>query len=160
MPSLDHNPQEIPLTQGQIAIVCAHDYERLSQYKWQAVPMNKSGGVSYYACHAQSKRPFRLYMHRIVNDTPADKITDHKDRHTLNNTCDNLRSIDHLGNAHNRTLHVRNTTGVSGVYWYKSRSMWTAQIYIDKHRRTLGYYTSKNDAITARKQAEGEFWAS
>lgn len=46
-------------------------------------------------------------MHRFIMDvTDPDLIVDHKDRNRLNNTRENLRVINYIENANNRTDNV------------------------------------------------------
>ena len=86
---------------------------------------------------------------------------DHIDHNELNNLTSNLRPATQNENAKNRKLSVNNTSGVTGVCWHKRRQMWQSRIHINGKRKTLGYYTDKDEAIKARLQAElvyyGEF---
>lgn len=53
-----------------------------------------------------------------------------------------------------------NTSGVKGVSYFKSRGQWVAYIMFKKVRHFLGYYSSKEEAIKARKAAEVELFGS
>lgn len=54
----------------------------------------------------------------------------------------------------NKRTPKNNTSGVKGVAWYKPTNRWVAYINMDKKRVTIGYYTDKEEAATARKLAE------
>lgn len=87
------------------------------------------------------------------------KNYDHKDRNTLNNKKENLRPATHSENARNQSLPVNNTSGVIGVGWHKGKQQWQVRIYDDSnHRKTVGYFNNKEDAIKARLLAEKQYY--
>lgn len=47
-----------------------------------------------------------------------------------------------------------NTSGRIGVYWYKRKDKWSAEITFQKKRYFLGYFDEFEDACEARKVAE------
>ena len=55
-------------------------------------------------------------------------------------------------------LSSANTSGVKGVYWIKRRNKWEAAIFFKGEKIYLGYFTSKQDAINARKEAEEKYF--
>lgn len=55
-------------------------------------------------------------------------------------------------------IRVTNTSGVTGVYWDKSRNMWSAEIMFKHKKYHLGRFAKKSDAIAARKNAEKNIW--
>lgn len=61
----------------------------------------------------------------------------------------------------NPRIRATNTSGVTGVYYDKSRGKWVAEIMFRKQKYYLGRYDKKEDAIAVRKEAEkrifGEF---
>ncbi|ELZ3650030.1 HNH endonuclease [Salmonella enterica] len=99
--------------------------------------------------------------HRIIWDIlhPEDKLSiedeiDHIDHNPLNNMRDNLRKVDSKTNGRNVSLGSLNTSGTVGVYWRKREQKWLAQIKVNQKSIHLGYFSDKNDAVTARKKAE------
>lgn len=54
-------------------------------------------------------------------------------------------------------MHKDNKSGHKGVTWVKSKQKWRAYIGILGKQVSLGYYTSKEDAIAARKAAEEKY---
>ena len=93
-------------------------------------------------------------VHRLVwlwhhGKFPEQQI-DHIDRDRQNNHIDNLREVDDAGNRKNQKMNRTNTSGVTGVSWYKARGLWRAVI----GGKFLGYFEKKSDAITARLKAE------
>lgn len=71
-------------------IVDADDYDWLVNYgRWYL------GDTGYAICQKGSKK---VRMHRLVNDTPAERITDHINGNRLDNRRENLRTVDHSEN--------------------------------------------------------------
>jgi hypothetical protein len=77
---------------------------------------------------------------------------DHIDHNPLNNNLNNLRSVTHKENHHNQGKRVNNKSGVTGIYYYHNK--WYASIKNNGKNIHLGSFTNKEDAITARQQAE------
>jgi hypothetical protein len=94
------------------------------------------------------------YMtHRIIwkwmtGDDPAE--IDHINGNGLDNRWANLRSVDRLANARNMPKRRENKSGYCGVYFAQGK--WQARIL----RKTIGTFSSREDAIAARKAAERE----
>jgi hypothetical protein len=86
--------------------------------------------------------------------TPADKLVDHIDGNTLNDRWNNLRLATVSQNGRNMRQASHNTSGVTGVCWYKPTSKWEAKIQHEGKSIYLGYFTHKEEAIEARRKAE------
>lgn len=146
MSPLDHTPKMIQLTQEQVAIVCTHDYEELSQTSWYAHWVKSSDG--YYAQRNSSRaggtRGQTVHMHRIVANTPVGMDTDHINKDTVDNRCTNLRAVNRSTNAMNRKLNNNNTSGMRGVT--RQGQGWQ----VEQQGKYLGYFRTKEDAITFR----------
>ena len=73
----------------------------------------------------------------------------------------NVVESTNINNITRQTLLRNNKSGITGVYWDKSRNKWMAQIEFQKKHYNLGRYSNIDDAIKARKEAEkmlfGEF---
>lgn len=82
---------------------------------------------------------------------------DHKDRIRNNNKWDNLRHVTPSCNAKNRNIRKDNTSGIVGVNWHNDRSVWTANITINKKQKRLGYFDYFLDAVKARWKAEVKY---
>lgn len=89
------------------------------------------------------------------------KWCDHRDRNELNNRKYNLRIATNQDNARNHNKQRNNTSGFIGVCFHKTHCTWRAYIMINKKNINLGSFVDKEDAISARLQAEktyfGEF---
>lgn len=88
-----------------------------------------------------------LYMDGVLPS--KDFIVQHLDRDGMDNKFKNLRVIK-------RALlpRINCGTGITGVYLYKSKSIWGATININGKSEYLGKYKTIFDAACARKSAE------
>ena len=150
----------IPLTQGQVAIVDAEDYERLNQFEWYAAWYPKA--KAFYALRGDysSGRRITISMHREIMHATKGQLVDHKDGATLDNRKGiSLRIATRSQNGANRKIHANNASGFKGVC--KQGNRWGAMIRKDRKLRHLGYFSTPEAAHEAYKQAarivHGEF---
>jgi hypothetical protein len=151
--------REIPLTQGQVALVDDADYEWLRQWNWYA--KSQSGG--FHACRNEAGHGSRgcIYMHTELLEVPEGYQVDHEDGNGLNNQRSNLRPATAAQNQGNQKRPRNNTSGYKGVSWHKRRSKWTAKIGVSGKRLNLGYFDDPAEAARAYDAAAiahfGEF---
>ena len=161
--------REIKLTQGQVALVDAEDYERLSKHKWFA--MWAPNTQSFYAGRKVTSAPGKqrgISMHRVVLGL---KDGDPRQgEHAFHNTLDNRKFIDGKANLRistcqqnnfNRPKNRASTSGYKGVHWRNDRNRWRAEIRIDGKLIYLGLFKNPEDASkaynTAAERLHGEF---
>jgi len=95
-----------------------------------------------------------LYVHGYF---PEHQI-DHKDRIRHHNWIDNLREATQSCNMKNSGIRSDNTSGITGVCWYKHDKKWIVQIRDKNYKRLhIGYFASKLEAAKARYAAEIEY---
>lgn len=126
------------------AIIDDEDFLLVSKYRW-----NKTSH-GYAITTAEP----HIYMHRLINKTPDNMITDHINRNTLDNRRINLRNSGKSLNAVNTALRKTNTSGYKGVHFLKGYGKWESYITKNYKKIGLGYFKDIKDAITARKKAE------
>jgi hypothetical protein len=154
----DTSYRYIVLTQNQIAIVDAEDFEWLNQWNWYAVWSEDTQG--YYAVRnrprSEGKGP--LYMHRIVSKCPAAKDCDHANENTLDNRRLNLRPSSNSQNHANMGRSKSNTSGYKGVTWHAKRRKWQAGIGVMGRFIYLGIFDRKEDAALAYNEAARKYF--
>ena len=80
---------------------------------------------------------------------------DHIDGNGNNNAISNLRVVDSVENARNQKLPKNNKYGVIGVYKNNGAGKdWKASITVNGKFVHLGYFNTKDEAVSARKEAE------
>jgi hypothetical protein len=151
--------KQIPLTQGQVAIVDDWHYDELKQFKWHARWSKYT--QSYYADRNEGKAPFRkrILMQRQIMKTPPGMECDHKNHNTLDNQEHNLRNVTKQQNRMNKKAYTNNLLGEKCIRRdgesFRVRIKKDGQVVYSKSFKTL------DEAVTARDEAimkhHGEF---
>ena len=159
--------KEIPLTQGQVAIVDEEDYAKLACFNWHAVWSHHS--KTFYAVRRLTVdgKKKAIYMHREIMQTPKGFDTDHKDNNGLHNWRDNLRVATRAQNTQaSRSRGPKSTTGFRGVMKktdprYKHKQFWSKIVFEGKSI-FLGNFITAEEASTVyeakAKELFGEFY--
>ncbi len=102
-----------------------------------------------------------VYLHRMIMEPPCDLVVDHVDGDGLNNCRKNLRVVTGgINNINSKVLRNDNLSGKRGVSWDDRTGKWRATITLRGKQRNLGRFSSREDAIKARINAENEIYAS
>ena len=132
--------KEIPLTQGQVALIDDEDFERVNKFKWQAT--KKRNG--YYARRSVYGGN-SIYLHSFIMNTRSQ--LDHIDHNGLNCQKINLRLANHSQNQQNTKKKNSGTSQYKGVSWNGKK--WFAQIKINGITKYIGLYDNEIDAAKA-----------
>jgi hypothetical protein len=127
-----------------------------------------AGSVKISGTNTSPKHYYRLryngkfiYAHRVIwvlmTGQQPDEV-DHIDGDGLNNKWDNLRNVSHLVSGHNQRKSSSNTSGASGVTYRKDSGKWRSRIMVNDNMINLGTFINKQDAITARREAEVKYY--
>lgn len=133
-----------------------HDYKRmksLKSMKWSTV---KKRGKYYF----QKRLPGNnlVELHRWIMQPKKGEYVDHIDGNTLDNRRSNLRICSNAANLRNAGRRSNNSSGVTGVWWDKSRDKWSAEIKVNYRKKFLGRFNNIRDAIKARQKAEQKYF--
>ena len=147
---------KIPLTQGKFAKVDPEDYIWLSQFRWHC-KINKN---SIYAVRtiATNGKPKRIYMHRMIMNTPDNLLCDHSNHNGLDNRKFNLRNCTSRQNNANSRSAASSSSKYKGVSWSKARKKWAAYIKKDSRQYFLGHFKSESTAAKAYDNAAKKFF--
>jgi len=145
--------KQIPLTQGQFAIVDDADYEWLNQWKWYA---HKNYNTFYAVRKSKTVNGKRdlIRMHIEIIGKKEGLITDHINGDGLDNQRHNLRHVTYRQNQQN--LHAERSSRFPGVGWFKATGKWRGRVRIGGRLKHLGYFVSETDAFKAYCNAINE----
>lgn len=100
-------------------------------------------------------------VHRIAwlmtyGSFPEHQI-DHINHVRNDNRICNLRAVDNAENTKNKRMRSNNTSGVTGVSWYKRDEKWQAVVNVNGKAIHLGFYEDFQEAVLVRKRAERKY---
>lgn len=125
------------------------DMEEVQSKKWITVPSHKRLYVRSTIKYGN------VLLHRmILGKLQAGFFADHLNGNTLDNRRRNLRIVNRYQNGWNMKLRDDNTTGAKQVTWHPKKKKWQARISAGGKRISLGYFTTKEEAVDARMRAE------
>ena len=146
--------KEIPLTQGEVALVDDEDFEWLTRWAWCL--RQEKGALQKYA-HCAWRRPdgrkTTMKMHRLIMAAKPGVIIDHIDRDGLNNQRGNLREVTPRESSINGSKRSVNTSGYIGVSWDKSKGKWEAYVSRGGKKIFIGRFSTAEEAAIARDAA-------
>ena len=95
----------------------------------------------------------RLHREIMKCERKDGKYIDHINGNTLDNRKCNLRICSNAENARSRKVRKDSSSGYRGITFYKQTKRWVAYIGINYKKINLGYYSTIEEAIEARKIA-------
>lgn len=140
-------------------LVDNEDFEFLNQWKWNLSTSGYARRQRHVGEKVNGHKNNNIWMHRVINDTPEDLITDHKNQNKLDNRKENLRTADKSLNSINRDKPNNNVSGYKGVYFDSWTNKWRAEIKIHYKKISLGRFINIQDAIIARRKGEEKYHA-
>ena len=117
----------IPLTKGKFAVVDAHNFERLNQWKWRF----SSDYAVRWAPREAGKPRALLFMHKVILGIGPDQTGDHISGDRLLNTEENLRKCVEGQNLKNRRRPKNNSSGFKGASWERESKRWRLKFVCD-----------------------------
>lgn len=153
MPTPHEDYRTIELTQGQVALVDAADFQWLSQLRWRAHLSQTSSAEFYASSHLRHADGLgrNVYMHRLILGLKrGDGLHgDHINGNTLDNRRSNLRIATPSQNHGNQGTPKNNTSGFKGVYWHEIGKKWMASITFQNKQIYLGLHGDRKSAHAA-----------
>lgn len=71
----------------------------------------------------------------------------------------NVRWTTRTVQARNTKTHCTSKTGERGVSWSKAKNKWRAAVYVDNKQKHLGYFSTIEEAVAARRLGEQTYWS-
>ena len=110
-------------------------------------------GYDRISIHGKAYKSHRLTWLYITGEFPADQI-DHVNHIRNDNRFSNLRETSNAENHKNRAILKNNSSGVTGVSWYKPTGKWCVRINANGKIIYGGYFNCITAAALARKALE------
>ena len=99
----------------------------------------------------------RIIMMLCFGHIPENAEIDHINHVRDDNRLANLRFATQRENLRNQSVSSKSTTGVTGVYFNKTRNKFIAQIKVNRQVHYLGCYNTLEEAAAARAEANLKF---
>jgi len=155
--------KEIPVS-ATLAFVDDCDYDFLSQFAWTLVEWKGNQYAKRKQRLSDDKYPEygTISMHSLILKG-AVKV-DHVDGNGLNNTRTNLREVTHAQNIQNQRVQKRSKSGYRGVTYFPNcgewerKKPWRARIKVDGYDRTIGYFSTPEEAAKAWNEEALDAW--
>lgn len=117
-------------------------------------------GYGYLYFEGKMRGTHVLSYERYKGNIPEGMVIDHMCHVKTCVNPDHLRLATRSQNSQNKPApQSNNTSGFTGVYYYKSRDKYTSYIEVGGKRKNLGYFKTIEEAWEARKSAELELFS-
>lgn len=137
-------------------IVDKDDLDKIRGYTWRE---NKQGYIETHIMNKNTNKRGRVFLHRLILGIDDENIiVDHANNKREDNRKCNLRPCNPSQNIINAPPRKDNTSGVTGVHFSKREQKWCAGIGVHGKQIFLGCFANKEDAVSARKRAEIEYY--
>jgi hypothetical protein len=135
---------------GSVIIADTDEYQRLSKYSWC---ISKTG----YAVANIKGKVTKMHRYILAEQICSGLVVDHKNGNPLDNRKANLRVCTQAENAKNLRIKKTNTLGIKGVRLTKD-GKYNTRIVVDGKEIHLGNYTTVDEAVRHRKDAEEKYY--
>ena len=149
------------MADGNVFIFDLEDYDKIKKYTWHLSGREYIGTSINVKVNNKINRQ-TLMIHRYIMDV-QDKdwkecVVDHINGNVYDNRKSNLRVVTQQENTMNQKKPKNNTSGVTGVGFYKKNNKWGASIRCGVNTIFLGLFDNFEDAVKARKEAEEKYF--
>ncbi|ATI17090.1 hypothetical protein [Escherichia phage IMM-001] len=117
------------------------------------IGINSGSGYLTFKFYGKRYKVHRVVWMIMVGPIPDGMETDHINHVRDDNRIENLRLVSRIENMKNKSVYRSNSSGFCGVS-VKSSGMYHAYIQFNGKQVNLGLFKEKQDAVTARLEAE------
>jgi hypothetical protein len=141
--------QQIPLSQGQTALVDDQDYPLVSDFRWCYKP-ERNGNQGYAVRHRKVDGKDRLsYLQREVMQPPFGHEVIFLNHDRLDCRRVNLEVVTKEEACRHHRVRSDSKSGIKGVRYNPESNSWSAYVYRHGHCYHVGTYRSQEQAVAA-----------
>ena len=118
---------------------------------------SNSAGYRRVGIKGKIYQEHRIIMMLCFGHIPENAEIDHINHVRNDNRLCNLRFVTMSENRRNQSVNSKSTTGVTGVYFSKTKKKYIAQISVDWETIYLGIFETLEEAAAARAEANLKF---
>lgn len=146
--------REIPLTQGQVALVDDEDFRAASSVNWHAQRCSNCWAVVRWMKNAKKRTQESLGQFLL----PGRPNVIHRNGNGLDCRRSNLAGGTDANRQQCRGRFKNNVSGLKGVYWEVREEKFRAQIRVAGKKICLGRFASALDAAVAYDDAATKYF--
>ena len=147
-------------------LIDIEDTELATLYPWHA-DWRKSLG-NYYVSYSKyisikdgKQKRETIRLHNLIMGSSKDKVVDHINHNSLDNRRCNLRLVDKVKNATNRSgRNSNNTSGYRNVSWIKDYKKWVVQLQVNGTNKLLGKFDDVHEAGEFAKEMRDLYYGN
>jgi hypothetical protein len=152
------------------------DETKLKEHTWSLTAVPYRAGVYYVHTKiphpngewyvrkdgTRERKRKSLLIHHLIKEVPKGMCIDHRNGNPLDNQKENLLVTTQKRNTQNKRKNINNTSGFKGVYRTRDSKRlgerWRVFFHIDRKKRSLGTYSTAEEAAEAYDMAVCKYW--
>lgn len=131
-----------------ICKIDVEDIDKIKNIKWRKTDVE-------YVSSGKTQSHDAVFIHRLITNCPPSLEVNHINFDTLDNRKINLEIVTREEQMRKLKVHQREDVC---VYFEEDRQLWVTYIKVNKKKKFLGRFKTKEEAILKRKDAEKIYW--
>lgn len=149
--------KELCAGKNHITLVDDEDFEYLDQWFW-SFDRRYVYRKEYLGMDGGKQKYKKIYLHRLIMNTPEGFDTDHINHDKLDNRKENLRIVSRSQNNMNQRPQIGRTSKYKGVHWNKRGGNWKSEIKMNGKSKWSRVFKTEQEAVIAYNKAAKELF--